>query len=196
MDEEEANFEKNSELKRKVQALAAQDGELLSGSRSITLLYRPDLSRKIPVAWAQSHYYWVYTFQVRPGRESVFEEAAKRWLATYDKAGLKNPWFVYQSLAGLPDPSFTVIMPMNKMCDMDGFLEDDKAFAQAAGEEGLKAFQRNAQEAYVTVESTILAVSPKMSYAPPEIIKEDPAYWKVPAPGTPAKKVEVREAAK
>jgi hypothetical protein len=196
LDADAANLEKNPDLKRKVQALEAKDGELLSGGKCLILIARPDLSRKVPVDWARSHYYWIYTFRVRPGQEPSFEEAAKRWLALYDKAGLKNPWFIYQSMAGLPDPSFMVVMPMKSLGDIDGFMEDDKAFMAAAGEEGLKAFQKNAQDAYAFVESTILAVNPAMSYAAPSLVSGDPAFWKSAAPKPAAKKAEPKEPAK
>jgi hypothetical protein len=48
---------------------------------------------------------------------------------------------------------------------------------EAMGAENLQKLMRGTGETFVSIESHLFAVSPAMSYASPETISADPAFW-------------------
>ena len=48
----------------------------------------------------------VLVFQVRPGHEDNFSEAAKLYKTTLGQAKIEAPWATYGVMAGMPGPGF------------------------------------------------------------------------------------------
>jgi hypothetical protein len=98
--------------------------------------------------------------------------------AFYDKAGLTARWGIYQGMAGTTNPTFLVVMPLRSLADLDAMMQEDRKFAEAAGEEGLKALSKLSADATGREEAVLLAVDPKMSYPDEGDLKADPDFWK------------------
>jgi hypothetical protein len=77
-------------------------------------------------------------------------------------------------------------------------MSDDKQFAEAMGEDGMKKFHDLEAAAVEFSQTNLFQFSPKMSYPPDAWVKADPEFWKPkPAESTKAPaKMEEKPAAK
>lgn len=172
-------------LKTQVEAFAAKDGDMVSNSRSELYMLRSDLSRSPGTLYP--HFYWTFIIRVQPGHEEDFSAIGKKMNEFYDKAGLEARWGVYQGLAGTVNPTFLVVIPLRSLAELDKALADDRKFAEAAGEEGLKGLAKLSAEATGREEAVLLSVDPKMSYPDEGDLKSDPDFWKAWKPKAEAK---------
>src|SRR5207245_1327751 len=155
--------------------LSENDGEFLTGARSIVAVHREDLDYRASDANVpQSRYMGVISFRVRSGHEPDFAEAAKIVRAAYEKANVPVHFVIYQVTSGLSNGGFLVFLPTKSLREVDEGLALTKAIQEAEGEENQKKLQKIAAEAYVSVESNIFALSPKMSYVSPEWVAAAP----------------------
>jgi hypothetical protein len=67
MGADQQNVEQTPALLRELDQLAAQDGELLTGTRSITAVYREDMSYRPNVNIGEMRYFTITMFTLRPG---------------------------------------------------------------------------------------------------------------------------------
>jgi len=116
--------------------------------------------------------------QVRPGHGPDYERELTGLAAAHEKAGLSQPWFVHQAVAGRPDPTYLVIIPLATLGELDALLASQGKVAAAPGEEGLRRAMKVAAEAYGTVDSVLLRVRPETSYVPSSWAKEAPEVWR------------------
>jgi hypothetical protein len=182
--------EKNKAFTADLDRLIEKDGELLTNGRSLVAVLREDLSAGGPVDVPKMRYFRLFTFRVRPGHESDFQDAMKIFRSAYEKANAV-PWAVYQISGGMPGPTFMVFFPMKSMSQIDASIARAGAIREAEGPENVKALAKMASDGYATVESTIFAFSPAMSYPSKEFVARDPEFWtpKPEAkPAAPAKK--------
>ena len=169
--------------------LSENDGEFLTGARSIVAVHREDLDYRASDANVpQSRYMGVISFRVRSGHEPDFAEAAKIVRAAYEKANVPVHFVIYQVTSGLSNGGFLVFLPTKSLREVDEGLALTKAIQEAEGEENQKKLQKIAAEAYVSVESNIFALSPKMSYVSPEWVAAAPDFW-APKPQVASKSV-------
>lgn len=172
------NIDKNPALKKELDQLETRDGELRSGGRSVVALYREDLSHQPNVDLPKMRYYRIVTYRLRQGHEAQFADAAKLVRSAIEKANVKTQWAVYQIYAGMPSPTFFVIIPAESLAELDSAIASGPAIQQAEGEEGAKKLQSIASDGFVNVESNIFEPNPKMSYPSKEWADEDPAFWR------------------
>jgi hypothetical protein len=168
--------------------LSAVDGELLENVRSITAHYRDDMSHRPAINIGAYRYINVVTVRVRPGNVSKFVEIRKIIKAAHEKAGMKDYYSVFEVQSGLPGPSFLIFIPMKSLKEADeaGPLHSSAAYKEAlGGDEGEKKLAELAAASIIGNESAIFAFNPKMSNAPAEYAKADPAFWN-PKPTTAA----------
>ena len=174
LEKADAFIAKHPALKVKVEGFATKDGDMVAGGRSELYVLRPDLSRG--PGSIRPHYYWTFIIRVRPGHEEDFSAIGKKMNAFYDKAGLTARWGIYQGMAGTTNPTFLVVMPLRSLADLDVMMQEDRKFAEAAGEEGLKALSKLSADATGREEALLLAVDPKMSYPAEGDLKSDPEF--------------------
>ncbi len=181
------SFDKNP-IKGEDDRLSQGDGEFLSGTRSIVAAYREDLSAWAGVKLPTMRYFRVITYRVRPGHDSDFVDAAKTLKGGYEKASVKLPWAVYQIVSGLPTPTYLVFLPMKSFDEIDGAMANSKSIQEAMGEETQKKMSKLASDGYLSIESNIYALDPKMSYPSKEWIAGDPEFWTPKSAPAAAKK--------
>jgi hypothetical protein len=184
MEKSEKEMEKGA-LKGEIEMLDARDGELRSSSRTMQAVYRKDLSyRPDTVNVGKSRYVMISAYRVRLGQMEGFMNGAKSILGAYEKADFKEPMVTYQVIAGAPEGLFLFLSPMESLKMLDQMPERQKAMREALGAERLSALMKGAGEVFTSMESTLFAVSPKMSYVSKETEDVDPAFWR---PKPPAK---------
>jgi hypothetical protein len=122
-------------LRDRVAALDRLDRGVVAAERVMALRLRPELGRTVAVPWAKARYYWVHEVQVRPGHGPDYERELTGLAAAHEKAGLSQPWFVHQAVAGRPDPTYLVIIPLATLGELDALLASQGKVAAAPGEE-------------------------------------------------------------
>ncbi len=180
--------EGNAALTAELESLSARDADFLNNSQTIVARYREDLSyRASPPNLNQARFMWVYRETVKSGYGNEYTQAGKMFVAAYEKAGIKDErWAAYQVMAGLPNGTILYFQPLNSLKESD--IDNSKAFREAAGDDNNDRMRQINREAIVpgSGQSTIFAMSPKMSYVSKEFAAVDPDYW-MPKPKPAAK---------
>lgn len=196
-EKDSGNVAKNSALKKELDQLEARDGELRSGGRSLVAMYREDLSHQANVDIPKMRYFRIITFRVRQGHDSQFADAVKIVRTAFEKANVPAHWAVYQIYAGMPAPTFLVILPAKSLAEVDAAIAAAPAVQQAEGEDGVKKLQTIASDAFNAVETNIFEFNAKMSYPSKQWADGDPDFWRPKAapsaksePKKPAAKAE------
>ena len=197
--EEGAKLVGKAPLKNELDLVEARDGELRSESRSMTAVYRKDLSylpaNAIPVP--KFRYVMIDNYRVRLGQTEAFVAGAKVLLAGYQKANLPVSIVCYQVVAGAPNGVYLFLLPMDSLKQMDDLLANNKALTEAVGADTLQKITKGEGDVFQLMESTLYSVSPEMSYLSKEEEDVDPAFWrpKVTAIHPPAKGTVAKETA-
>jgi hypothetical protein len=185
-EKDSGNVAKNSALKKELDQLEVHDGELRSGGRSVVALYREDLSHQANVDMPKMRYFRIITFRVRQGHDSQFADAVKIVRTAFEKANVPAHWAVYQIYAGMPGPTFLVILPAKSLAEVDAAIAAAPAVQKEEGEDGIKKLQTIASDAFNSVETNIFEFNAKMSYPSKKWADGDPDYWR-PKAGPAAK---------
>lgn len=189
--------EGNAALSADLESLAARDADFLNNSATIIARYREDLSyRASPTNLNQSRFMWVFRETVKAGYGNDYEQAGKMEVAAYEKAGIKDErWAAYQVMAGLPSGTYLYFGPLVSL--KEGDVDNTKTYREAAGEDNRARMRQINRDAIVpgSGQSTIFAMSPKMSYVSKEFAAADPDYW-TPKPKPAAKVPAKAEASK
>ncbi len=172
-------FEKNEALKAEVDKIALQDGDHLSGTRTMLGALRKDLSYGPPVEIGKMRYMRIRTFRVKQGQGKAFEEGVKMALAGYGKSGYAASFAFYEIAAGTGSPTYLVLRPHKSLAELDGMVASEKAFQEALGEDGQKAMQKVFIDTVNVVETQLFAFSPKLSFPAPFVVASDPGFWTI-----------------
>ncbi len=185
---------KNATLSAALDRAAAADGALLTNYESSTYALRDDLSLRMAVDIPHMRYFEISRFVVRPGHEHEFEELAKLYVSTYEKAVPEAHWATFESMYGADnDGVFIVINPMKSMSEIDQSFGQSKKFGAALGEDGMKKLAATSASCIESVQTNIFSFAPEISYTDEAWIKADPSFWK-PKPAAPAKAPEPKPA--
>jgi hypothetical protein len=187
LESKQNEFDKNPALKKEVDKIAQQDGDLLSGTRTFIGAYRKDLSFGPDVEVGKMRYFRIRTFRVKQGQNKAFEEGVKLALGAYTKSHYPASFAFYEVTAGMGSPTYIVLRPMKSLAEQDAVAAADKAFQEALGEEGGKAMQKVFTDTVNGVENQLFSLNPKLSYPGPSTIASDPAFWTPKPEKAPAK---------
>ena len=176
---QESNQEiEKSGFKTEMDALDTRDGELRSNSRTMYAVYRKDMSYKPELLnVGKTRYIGILSFRLKLGHMQDFEEGGKKFLAADEKAGLKTPSLAYEVVTGVPADLFLFFEPMESLKDLDEAPAREKAVAAAMGED-YQRLMKGAGDVFNSIEYTLFAVNPRMSYVSKETEDADPAFWR------------------
>jgi hypothetical protein len=178
--EEGDKLSQKTALKNDLELVEARDGELRAESRTMTAVFRKDLSympaNALPVG--KFRYMMIDNYRVRLGQNEGFMAGAKVILDGYRKANIGATVVCYQVIAGAPNGVYLFLVPMNSLKEMDSATANDKALTEAAGADALSRLRKSEGEVFQNIESTLYAVSPEMSYMTKEQEDADAAFWR------------------
>jgi hypothetical protein len=181
-------------------ALDAVDAELRSGSRSMIAVYRPEMSYAADkINLPKVRFFSIETVRVKPGQDGGLAGLAKLLIAAAEKSSSPQPVVLYQVVSGAPNGTYLVMELHESLKSMDDAPAQEKAQFQALGDEGMARVSKLVTDTIANEETTLFAVSPKMSYVPKEWITADPEFWApkpVKSTKAPAKPGEKTTAAK
>jgi len=172
--------EKMTALTAQTDLLSAQDGELLTGVRTIIATYREDLSylpaNALPVP--KLRYFDVEIFQTRPGHTSEFIESRKLAKTAHEKASMPDSMVYYAVAAGAPNGTFLRFRGVQSLGDQDRYEQahNAKPYQDAVGG-SQKRIDELTSSSVVNIQHVIYEFDPKMSYMPKEFTSVDPDFW-------------------
>jgi hypothetical protein len=175
-------------LKYDIEAVEVRDGELRTGSHSMSAVYRSDLSY-LPanaLTIAKTRYMMIATYRVRLGHEEDFTAGANAILGSYKKSMMETSVLAYEVIAGAPDGTYLFITPMATLKQLDNEPARQQAMINAMGTDSFRRLMKSTGDVFESMQSNLFSVSPEMSYMGKEIEAEDPGFWQQSAP-TPAK---------
>jgi hypothetical protein len=186
----EQQVEKTPSLKSEMETLDAHDGEQRSASRSMYAVYRKDLSyRPEAVPLSKTRYMIVESFRVKLGKTSDFLAGAKQFLAAHEKANSNEPSIAYEVIAGAPDGLFLFLSPMESLKTMDEHPAHEKSMIDAMGKNNFEQLMRGTGDVFLSMETALFSINPRMSYVSRETEDGDPDFWRPKAPVKPTSKV-------
>ena len=164
-------------LKTTLDQLDAQDGEVRTGERGIIATYQPELSYlPVPANMAKMRFVSINIVRARPGHAADFAEMRKLLNAAWTKSGSKQRRTVYSVSSGMPAGTYLILSGMDSLKAMDP-PPSPMSMADAFGADNLTRYNKLQSDIVVSSESTMFAVSPKMSNPPKEFITADPDFW-------------------
>jgi hypothetical protein len=184
--------QKNATLAAALDRAAVNDGELLSETDSTVLVYNEDQSLRGPVAIAHMRYFEISLYKVKAGHRNEWAELVKLVKAAYEKLP-DSHWAMYEAVYGQEGATYAVFVPLKSASEIDRNFAQDKDFAAAMGEDGMKKLGELEASAIEFSQTNLFQFSPKMSYPPDAWVKADPDFWKAKAAAAPKAKAASEE---
>jgi hypothetical protein len=179
-------FEKQP-LKGEFEQQDGRDGELRVSSRTMTAVYRKDLSYHPELAnLGKTRFINIASYRVKLGHMEDLMAGSKMILGALEKANIQLPVLAYEVMAGVPEGLFLFIEPMESLKTLDEAPARDRAMIEAMGAENFGRLMKGTGDVFVTIESNLFSVSPLMSYVPKEVEDTDANFWRPKAPVKPA----------
>ncbi|MGH9513160.1 MAG: hypothetical protein ACRD2U_13595 [Terriglobales bacterium] len=171
-------IQKNAMLSAALDRAADADGQLLSDTDAGIFVFREDQSLNAPVDIAHMRYFEISLYVVRPGHRHEWNEAVKLVKAAYEQIPGSH-WAMYQMMFGQQHGSaYAVFVPRKSAAEIDESFANDKKFAEAMGEDGMKKLGDLESSAIESSQTNLFQFNPRMSYPPDAWVKADPDFWK------------------
>ena len=188
MEQDRSNMDKNAQLGADFERLDAMDAEFRTGQRSIVCSLVEALSWGPNFDVSQMRYFSVTTVRVRPGHDEEYREARRLLGEAVKKANPNAHNVLYVVTAGMPGGTYLIFTPRKSLAELDPNPAVTRAVQDALGEDNAKKRQKLLAESVMSIDTSIYAFSPRMSYVPKEWVKTGGAFWVPPPPPRPAAK--------
>jgi hypothetical protein len=183
-----AAVEKNAALSAALDRASMADGELLDSTDQGVFVFNEELSLRPHPDLSEFRFMEVELFHVRPGKDNQWREVAKAVKAGYEKAVPDAHWGFFQQIFGGDDGTYLLLSGHKTLAEIDRGFADDKKFAAAVGEEGMKKLDEQYALCCEPAQQQLFALNPRMSYVPEGWTKASPDFWGAkPAAATAAK---------
>jgi len=153
-------------------------------------MFHEEMSLRPMSDLSHMRYLEISSYQVKPGHDSEWTELVKMVKDAYEKAVPDAHWGMYSQVFG--DNSggrYLVLTARKTLAEVDKvFAEDNPAFEQAMGEDGMKRLGELVASSVESSQHQLFAFNPRMSYVADEWIKSYPDFWKPKAAAAPAAK--------
>jgi len=168
---------KNAALSAAIDGAVVHDGDMLSDTDVSALTYNEEQSLRGPVDIAHMRYFEISLYRVKPGHRHEWSDAVKLVKAGYEKVPSAH-WAMYEAMYGQEGTTYIVITPMKSLAEVDQAMDQDKQFADAMGEDGMKKLGELESSAIEFHQTNLFQFNAAMSYPRDEWIKADPDFWK------------------
>jgi hypothetical protein len=160
----------------------------VSSTNSVLGVRRDDMGyRANSIDFSKMRMLRLTTIFAHPGYERAFAEAEWSLSGAQEKANAKVAWAVYEVTAGLPEPAFVIVTPMQSLAGVDDALETNQALQKADGGALEQHLQELARIAYGANDSRLYSVHPKASHVSKEFAAGDPNFWSPVTPPGPVR---------
>jgi hypothetical protein len=193
MEKDNLSMMKNAALSAELERDSVADGELLDSMDQGIFNFREEMSLRSMTDLAHQRYLEISSYQVREGHMPEWEEIVKMVKAAYEKGVPSSHWAMYEQAYGGDGGTFLVLSSRRTLAELDAGPMEDKQFAAAMGEDGMKKFRELIASAVEHSQYQLFSFNPKMSYVDDSWIKEDPDFWKPKPASAPAAKAATAE---
>jgi hypothetical protein len=176
-EKDNAGMMKNAALSTALDQASVADGNLLDAMDQAVFVYDEDMSLRAPVDIAHMRYMEIQVFRVKPGHGEEWHDAVKMVKAAYEKSIPEAHWAMFHLVYGGAVGTYAVMTPLKSLAETDAMMGNDRKFAEAMGEDGLKKLTELEAASVESRERNVFAFNPRMSYAPPDWVKADPDFW-------------------
>ena len=169
--------EKNTTLSAALTAANVADGAYVEAFEQSAYNYREDQSLNAPVKIEDMRYFEISLFNVKPGHQKDWSDLVKMYQKAYEgKQGVH--WATFEKMYGTNSGSrYIVVTPMKSLAEVDQELMTDKGMMGSMSADDLKKLGELSAASLDSVESSLFAISPKMSYVPDSWVKAAPDFW-------------------
>ena len=165
--------------------LGRADAEVITDSRTIQAVARPELSHGNFPDLAKMRFWQITIFRVRPGDDADFVAAAKAYGAATDRSASGANYRIYQVTAGMPEPTYLIFESVGAYADFDALTAGGQKTMQSFTPDEQTAMQKFTTDAMINSESNRFVLNPTMSYVSAETRATDVAFW---TPKRPARR--------
>ena len=172
-----------ADYQKTMQSLEAQEADLRKSRQVMAAGFRPDLSYHADAsAVAKARLLWMDQFIVTLGKMPEYEADVKFLITAYEKAGIDDHYFVYQTLAGAESQTMIVLHPMKALADWDHAAEIAKKLEKVLDAAGKKRVERlwkdqMPQGVGLSVER-LYVLRPDLSQTSDKFAGYDPDFWR------------------
>ena len=188
MDKDNTSMMKNTALSAELEHDSAVDAELLDSTDQGVFEFREDMSLRTMSDLSHMRYLEISDYRVRPGHMAEWVQIVKMVKAAYEKGVPESHWAVYELRYGGEGGTFLVLTARKTLGELDNGPIEDKQFAAAMGDDGMKKLGELIASATLPPQHQLFAFNPKTSYVEDSWIKADPDFWKPKAAAAPAAK--------
>jgi len=154
--------------------LYQQMDELIVSSETTIAVQRNDLSyRPYSIDLSKARSVRIYMLRTQMDNEAAGEDLIKRLSTTYEQINAPGAWAVYEVNAGMPQPAFIVVEPMNTLKDADNELTFGRVLGRMQRGQSVMPIMQSLTE----MESDIYSVNADMSHVSKEFAEGDPSFW-------------------
>ncbi len=173
-----AAVSKNAALSSALDRANMADGELLDSADQGIFILQEDMSLRPKADLSAMRFMEISSYHVRPGHGKEWTEAVKLVKAAYEKGVPDSHWGMFLQKYGGDGDNYLVLMSHKSLAEIDRGFTDNKQFAAAMGEDGMKKLSELVASCVESSQHQLFAFSPSMSYVQDEWIKSDPDFWK------------------
>jgi hypothetical protein len=178
---------KNATLSAELDRAGMNDGELLESMDQGVFMFNEGMSLRPKADLSHVRYLEILAFHVRPGHGKEWQDLVKMYKDGYEKAVPDAHWGVFEAMYGGDGGTYLVLIGRENLSEIDKGLADNKQFAAALGEDGMKKLAETEAACVESSQSQLFAINPHMSYVADDWVKADPDFWKPKAPAHMAK---------
>ena len=177
MEKDDKLADSNAALSADLERASVSDGDLLDGLDTAVLASEEEFSFHPRGNLSKARYLEISAYHVKPGHNAEWRELVNLVKDGYQKSGSSFHWAMFSLIYGGEGDTHIVLSSKESMAELDTSL-DDKSFAQALGEDGMKKLDELVRDCVVSSSHELFSVNPKQSYVDEAWIKADPAFWK------------------
>lgn len=149
-------------------------------STSALAIYREDLSGLPGVSLPSMRYFSISIVEVRPGKNSDFEDVRRLIRSARLRGGAKDHNFVYQIVSGMRDGTFLIVTPMRDLREAEEIKPMvGQPYGYATHELDPRHLRTLIGASVRSSRSKLFLVSPELSYPPAEWLETDGEFWRV-----------------
>jgi hypothetical protein len=188
-EKDSAAVAKNATLSASLDRAGEADGQLLDSMDSGVFYSSDEMSLRPRADLSQVRFLQILNFHVRPGHDREWTEVMKLVKGAYEKGVPDAHWGFFRLMFGGEGDTYLALIGRKSLSEIDkSMTEDDKKFAAALGEDGMKKLNELFGASVDSSQEQLFAINPRMSYVVDEWIKSDPDFWKPKAAAAPAAK--------
>jgi hypothetical protein len=179
--------QQNATLSAALDRAEVADGDLLQSYETSAYFLRDDFSLNATTDLAHDRYFEIGVFHVKPGHDADWSAIMKLVKDAYAKVP-DVQWAMYERAYGGSENYFLYITPLKSLAEVDRNFANGPKFVEAIGAEGMKKLDDLMAVSVDQAEINLFALNPAISYADPQLVNGDPAFWKPAPTGEPRKK--------